>query len=545
MPDSDKLDLSMFLEDYLNDAREGFQEINSALLDLEKDHSQTERLDEVFRVLHTLKSSSTMLEFSGISELAHLAEDLLDRLRKNEVSLTQDVIDILFEVVDTLETMVSERAEGTAEEVNSREVAKKLEVLIAEDTPQAEGTTSGNKQGSLAAIERVRTVRVHVDLLDSLFNLVGELIITKNRIDNIISGVEAKALKSTLSSMGRMINELQEDVSAARLVPVDEIFRKFPRMVRDMAREQGKEIELILEGREIELDKAILDAMSEPLIHLLRNSVDHGIEPPEDREVQGKPRLGTIKLIAQRAENHILIHVEDDGAGIDIPRMKQVAVSKGFVEPDQVGSLADKEVLNLLFSPGFSSAGQVTGLSGRGVGLDVVRTSTRALGGTVKVSSQAEAGTRFTLQLPLSTAILQTLMVGVGEHVFAIPSDLVIETLEIKPGDLKGIRKDQVLVYRKRAVPFITLQDALNLPGLENQEHPIGVVLYRGDEYLCLGVDTVLDQMENIVKPFDPIAQHFKGLSGGTILGDGSVALLLDIPGLLGFEAMREEIYAA
>ena len=549
MADKDRIDLSMFLNDYLNDAKEGFQEVNNALLALEKDHNQTERLNEIFRVVHTLKSSSTMLEFSNIAELAHICEDLLDCMRKKELPVSQETIDILFEVIDTLETMVKERAEGKGKpKADWRAMITEMKEKIMAQKPETESTfhtpDSEIVRPPLPTIEKIQTVRVHVGLLDSLFNLAGELIITKNRIDNLVSDTANKELKAALADMDRMIGELQENVSAARLVPAGEIFQKFPRMVHDLARGAHKEIEFVIEGEEIELDKAVLDAIGEPLIHLIRNAVDHGIEPAEMRQKRGKKESGGIKLSAKRAENHVLIEVEDDGAGIGIAQMKEMAVRKGFVRPEEARSLLDKDVLNLLFEPGFSAAEEVTNLSGRGVGLDVVRTSAKKLGGTVEVATEAGKGTRFTLKLPLTTAIMQTLMVSVGEHVFAIPSDIVLETFEVKPKDIKEIHQAQVLVLHDEVIPFVKLNDVLNICRREDQANLIAVIIYRGDQFMALGVDTVLDQMENIVKPLDPIAQQFKGFSGGTILGDGSVALLLDIPSLFGFEMLGEERYS-
>lgn len=543
MPDKDELDLSMFLPDYLNDTKEGFQQINSALLVLEKDHSQTGRLDEIFRAIHTLKSSSTMLKFSDIAELAHICEDLLDRLRKHEAPVTQQTIDVLFEVVDKLEMMVGERAKGKRGRVEFQALARKVKKLASEkiSPERQEAPQEAPKTTVLPTIEKIQSVKVDIDVLDSLFNLVGELIITKNRIDNIVSDIARKELNAALATVDHIISELQEKVSAARLVPVGEIFQKFPRMVRDLAREAGKEVELVLEGSEIELDKAMLDTIGEPLIHLLKNAVDHGIEPTETRQQLKKKRAGTIRLAAKRTENRILIDVEDDGYGIDTTRLKKVFARQGLIKPEEVASLKDDDVLELLFEPGVSSAEEVTDVSGRGVGLDVVRNSVKRLGGTVEVVTQKGKGTRFTLKLPLTTAVMQTLMVGVGDHVFAIPTDVVLETLEIKPQDIKEISNEQVLVLRQEVIPFFRLNQVLNIDGQDDQDNLVAVVIHTEDKSIGLGVDTVVDQVENIVKPFDPIAQQFKGFSGGTILGDGSVALLLDIPTLFAFEKLRYE----
>ena len=541
MSGKDKIDLSMFLADYLNDAKEGFQRINSALLSLEKDHSRTEQLDEVFRAIHTLKSSSAMLEFSDIAALAHTCEDLLDRLRQRKVSVTTEVIDVLFEVTDTLEKMVQQRAEKKEYKVEFQAIAEKVKKLISGETSSQKQEDPSVKTVALPVIEKIQTVRVQVDLLDSLFNLAGELIINKNRLDNILADTANKDLKAALASMDHNISELQDNVSAARLVPVGEIFQKFPRMVRDLAREAGKEVEIVIEGSEIELDKAMLDTLSEPLIHLLKNAVDHGIETTEVRRKWHKKEPGMVKLAAKRTENHILIDVEDDGSGIDTVRMKEVAVRTGLVTPEEAESLQDRDILNLLFEPGATSAEEVTDVSGRGVGLDVVKNSVKRLGGTVEVTTQKGKGTCFTLTLPLTTAVLQTLMVGVGNHIFAIPTDTVVETLEIKPEHIKEVQNQQVLVLRQELIPFVRLNEALRIPGGEDQDNLIAIVIHIGDRFLSLGVDTVLDQMENIVKPFDPIAQGFKGFSGGTILGDGSVALLLDTVNLFGLETLRYE----
>lgn len=545
MPDDDNIDFSMFLDDYLSDAKEGIQAMNRALLVLEKDRSQAQEIDEVLRALHTLKSSSTMLDFADITELAHLCEDLLARLRDKEVPITQETIDVLFSAVDTLDAMVRGRGQGESGAVDSQAVAGRVRSMVeAKDRPvKKEGRKAS--PASTPVIDRIRTIRVNVELLDSLFDLAGELIITKNRIDTIIGDTAGKELRTALAETGRMISELQENVSAARLVPVGEIFEKFPRMVRDLAKDVHKTIDLVIEGREIELDKAVLDAISEPLIHLLRNAVDHGIEPPDERETHKKQRRGTIRLAATRTENHILIHVEDDGCGIEVARIKNIAVSRGVLAPQEAESLADKDVLKLLFAPGFTSAEEVTGLSGRGVGLDVVKTATERLGGTVEVATQKGNGTLFTLTLPLATAIMQTLMVGIGEHVFAIPSDVVLETLKVERDMLRDVRDDQMLVLRGNVVPFTYLDDALSLGCTRDPDNLLAVIIRRAGQLMALGVDEVLDQMENIVKPFDPIAQQFRGFSGGTILGDGRVALLLDIQKLLGFETLREERYTA
>lgn len=559
MSESDKLDFLRFLGDYLNDTMDGFQIANKALLALEKDYGRRELLDEIFRVFHTMKSSSIMLEFTDIANLAHLTEDLLDLMRKNTIQVSQESIDIVFELADTLAFMVKERAEkkgasGADWGAKASEFRARIEELKSSAPPETDQmsrkTVEGSNKGddwkaSIPTIEKIQTVRVHIDLLDSLFNTVGEIIILRNRMETIVTEIQSKELKSTLAEMSRLVSQLQDDVSVARMVPVAEIFEKFPRMVRDLAKERRKEIDFVLEGSEIELDKTILDAIGEPVLHLLRNAIDHGIESPEERQKQDKGMRGRIRLAAKRTENHILIEVEDDGRGIDTSHIRRVAVRKGFVKPEEADSLQDKTIMNLLFHPSFSTAEEVTGISGRGVGLYVVRTSAKELGGTVEMTTQISKGTCFTLRLPLSTAIMQMLTVGVGEHIFGVPSDIVIETLDVKPEDIKQIHDSKALVLRNEVIPFTLLHEALNVPCRREQEDCVAVIISRGNKCMAIGVDTVLDQVENIVKPFDPIAQQFKGFSGGMILGDGRIALLLDIPALFNFETLKEEKYFA
>lgn len=647
----DKSDLSMFIEEYLSDAKEGFQEINRALLALEKDYTRTELLDNMLRVFHTLKSSSGILNFMDVSVFSHRCEDFMDHMRKWEISIDKDTVDFLFEITDTLEAMVKERtgkgvggelsgaiidrikaieekmghleskemfsrrgvivinmdsiieafnpdAERIFQYSSAEVIGQNIDTLISKSykehhdvyisrylkTGKAEVIGTGRhmrglrrdgtsfpmelaisdiyiggkrlfiemvkdvsvyeiKSQTIHVIEKIQTVKIHVDLIDALFNLVGELIITRNNLNNIFSEVSTKELKKVMMSMNHIVSELQEKVSSARMVPVGGIFQKFPRMVRDIAADMHKEIELLAEGSDIELDKGVLDEIGEPLMHLLRNAAGHGIELPDIREHQGKRRAGIIKLTAERTENQILIEVEDDGAGIDIETIREIALKKGYVTTEEAKAMQEKDGLSMLFMPGFSSKSEVTGLSGRGVGLDIVKTATEKLGGTVEITSRKGVGTRFSLSLPIAPAIMQTLMVGVGEHIFVIPADMVLETLEAKQEYIKQMVGRNVFILRNEAIPFIKLKDLLHINTNEQDRNLVAVIIYRGDNLVALGVDAVIDQMENIIKPLDTLTQKLKGFSGGTILPDGKVALLLDIPGLFGYETFREKGY--
>lgn len=351
MAEDGKLDLSIFLKDYCSDAKEYLKDANDALLALEKDHSNVEanveKLNEIFRSFHSLKSSSTMLEFTAIADFAHLCEEPIDRMRKNMLPITQEVIDVIFEAIDTQGAMVKQRCEQKGDDFDPAAAAEKVKRLISEEAGKEASVkqeAAGAPKAAVPMIEKIETVRVHVDVLDSLFNLVGELILNKNRLDNILSGSENKELKSVLSSMDHIIATLQENISVSRLVQADEIFQKFPRMVRDIARDQEKEVDFVIEGSENELDKSVLDAIGEPLIHLIRNSIDHGIELPRIREQAGKNRAGRLRLSAKRAENNILVEVEDDGKGMDLAAMKEAAITKGFIKREEASEMDDSDI---------------------------------------------------------------------------------------------------------------------------------------------------------------------------------------------------------
>lgn len=539
---AEKIDFSMFKDEYFSESLEGFQRSNEVLMILEKDPSRVELLEEVFRALHTLKSSSNMLDFADIGGLAHLAENMLDRMRKRALPVDAYSIGLLFRVVDTLEAMVKDRVHGSGEPVDTAELSAEISILCESDSGATVKEVQGARVAGLPAIDKIQSIKVHVSLLDMLFDQIGEMVISKNRLDNLLAGKMTKDLKVVMTEMDRLIGGLQENISAARMLPIDEIFQKFPRMVRDLAKEEGKEIDLVIEGREIDLDKAILDSISEPIIHLLRNAVAHGIEPKAERLASGKPPIGTIRLTARSSENHVLISVEEDGRGIDVDRVRAVAVSKGYRSQEEVNALSNDDVIDMLFESGFSSLDRVSGLSGRGVGLDIVKTSAMRLGGVVEVSTQPGKGTRFTLRLPQVVAVMQTLMVGVGDYTYAIPSDIVTETVNVTDADIKMVGQDPVLVLRGEVIPFVKLGEMLDIPHSNKQEEIIAIILKIGDKYLAVGVETLMDITENIIKPFDTIARQFKGFTGGAILGDGRVALLLNIPTLLNFKTLEKKV---
>lgn len=375
-----------------------------------------------------------------------------------------------------------------------------------------------------------RNVRVDVRRLDALMNGVGELVIVRDRLQRLASGGDGEFAEA-LEHAGRLIAELQEEVVQARLVPVRQVFDRFPRLVRDAARGLGKRVQLLVEGSEIELDRSVLDEIGDPLVHLLRNSVDHGIETPAERRAAGKPETGTIRLSAARERSRMVVRVQDDGRGIDGERVRARAAEAGRIDPGQ--SLAEEEVLRLILEPGFSTAQAVTDVSGRGVGLDVVATRVRALGGALEVASQPSRGTVFTLRLPLSLAIFPALLIEAAGQRYALPLTHVEETVEIGRAALRTLRGRNVALLRGDVIPLLDLRTALGEAPSPAAERQMVVVLETGDQIAALAVDEVLGQREMVVKPFDATVCTRTLFSGASILADGRPVLILDVGSLL------------
>ena len=378
-----------------------------------------------------------------------------------------------------------------------------------------------------------KIIKVDVSHLDRLMNLVGELVITKGRLEQIAERLGDRELLETLSTLSRLLTELQDEIMEMRLTPVAEVFNKFPRMVRELARKMGKEVEFIIEGADIEVDRTILDKLGDVLVHLLRNAIDHGIEPPEEREKLGKPRTGRLELIAKRERSHVEIIVRDDGRGIDPEKIKKKAIEKGLITPEQAAEMSDEEAINLIFLPGFSTKDQVTDVSGRGVGMDVVKEVVKSLNGSIAVYSEVGKGTTFVLKLPVSMAIIQALLIKVQDEVYAVPINNILESIEIKRENLKSIGGKEVIVLRGEIIPVIMLHELFGLPMPELEEFP-ALVVDLGAQKVAIGVDELLHKKDIVIKSLGKMLSHISGFAGATILGDGSVVLIIEINGLLG-----------
>ena len=385
--------------------------------------------------------------------------------------------------------------------------------------------------GDVLSAPLQRYVRIDLRRLDHLMNLVGELVIARGQLQTLIARHDDPVLEEAVSRAGRLIGEVQDGVLGSRMVPVWQVFDRFPRVVRDAARSLNKEVTLTLKGREIELDRALLEQVADPLVHLLRNAVDHGIEPVERRLASGKPAAGHLVLSARRERSAVVISVSDDGAGVDREKVLRKAKKQGFLD-DEVQHLNDDEVLRVIARPGFSTADRVTEVSGRGVGIDAVVARIRSLGGAVGFVTRVGAGTTFELRLPVTLAIIPALIAQVGEESYALPLTHVTETLQSARGIVRKVRGRQVLVLRDEILPLLDLRAAVGLPSRDAEGCQI-VIVEATDRRAGLVIDRLLGQHEIVVKTFDAVQGAASGFNGATILADGSAALILDVGGFL------------
>ena len=562
---------------YLEDARVHLEALDHGLLALEREGLDLEVVSVVLGPLHTLKGNSGMMGFTGIKDYVHRLEDVLGRVRDRGLVLEPALFDLLFAGASALRDSVEHAAVAGSEGHDLLAERQALEQLLSrapsaapspvaarraaaasatmapvEPAAVAPVAPGAGKKGGADAQASVRSSMVRVDFaqLDHLLNLVGELIVYRTKLQQV-----AKDLAPTLaaSEAGREMIEavhqvsgvsgqLQETIMDVRMLPIRNVFERFPRLVRDLARQQGKQVELILEGEETRVDKAIIDELGEPLVHMIRNSVDHGIEPPDVRVARGKSPTGTLLLSAAQESNQVVLNIVDDGGGIDVDQVRRRAVEKGLVRPDEV--LTDKEAVQLIFSEGFSTARTVTDLSGRGVGLDVVLKSIEKLNGLVEAESLPGAGTKFTIQLPLTLAIISALMVEVGGETYAVPLGSVVESIKFRPLDVTRMNGHDTLRLRDRIVPLLHLARTFGIGAERADASAFVVVLGRGEKRLGLVVQRLLGQQEIVIKALDPVVSGAAfAVAGATILGNGRVVLILDVAAL--FEGRRHGAVSA
>lgn len=629
-------DMQEILEDFLVEAFELIEQIDHDLVELEANPEDLELLNRIFRVAHTVKGSSSFLNFDVLTKLTHHMEDVLNKARHGELKITPDIMDVVLESVDMMKallrsirergndtdagvsitdichrlTAINEGRDPNADEdrqaqpqeeaqskqdshlesqsvmdqepevdVNSlseaeveAEIERLLKVRKAEDQARRDKQKQNSEQSAVQTPESTpapapeptpvakpapkkeskesnapahssasaveQTIRVEVKRLDNLMNLIGELVLGKNRLLKIYDDVEERyegekfleELNQVVSALSLVTTDIQLAVMKTRMLPIAKVFNKFPRMVRDLSRELGKQIDLEISGEETELDKSIVEEIGDPLVHIIRNSCDHGVESPKERLAAGKPEKGIIQLKAYNEGNHIVVEIVDDGKGIDALAVKMKALERGLITEREVDSMSDKEAYSLIFKPGFSMAKQVTNVSGRGVGMDVVKTNIEKLNGIIDIDSEVGKGTIIKLKIPLTLAIIQSLLVGSQEEFYAIPLASVKETVRVPVDNIYTIEGKNVLRLRDEVLSLVRLSDLFGVKQVfESGDQTYVVVINVADSKLGIIVDSLIGQEEIVIKSLGNYLQNIRGIAGGTIRGDGKVTLIVDV----------------
>jgi two-component system chemotaxis sensor kinase CheA len=555
------------------------ENIGIALRTLSQDSSQKDFVDGLYRSLMTIQNSCGYMRFGDLKVMAERTAGLVDQARKSglDFELMLDILkqecsiiaDGVHKRLSVLRTAYGSKSGVAESSAKSPELAPKPASSAASDRSRQESPAeadevmepdddesavdiavapssvksaqAGQAQTSQkAAAKATTTIRVDHEKLDHLMNVIGELIINRNRFSMLARALEsgqedvqkvAQSLSETTDAMARISDDLQDTIMKVRMVPVSSVFSRFPRLIRDLSRKSGKDVELLTEGEETELDKSLVEVIGDPLVHLIRNSVDHGIETAEERTAAGKPPMGRVWLRAYHKGNSVAIEIADDGRGIDPVKMRRAAVKKGLISEEEAAAMDDREAIELIFAPGFSTAEKITDISGRGVGMDVVRNNIKNLKGSVSITSEVGKGTKFILLLPLTLAIIDALMVTIDNEVFAIPLDAVSETTKIEASRLTEVNSRKAVTLRGDVLGVVDLREILGLSMGEEQREILPIVVIQDqDRRLGIVVDKLLERQEIVIKPLGSYLSDFdlKGVSGATIMGDGSVVLILD-----------------
>ncbi|HVH39858.1 MAG TPA: chemotaxis protein CheW [Gemmatimonadaceae bacterium] len=526
------------LHDFLTESNENLQQLDRDIVALEQHPDDSELVNRIFRTIHTIKGTCGFIGLDRLEAVAHAAESVLNAVREGELrvdrALVSDVlaaVDVIKHILDVLERTQREPAgDDTA-------LVARLETWLGGGAPDVMvPDTAPDVHLEHRSAVGDSTLRVHVGLLDKLMTLVGELVLDRNRLVQITGGRDDPALTSTVQHLNRVSSDLQEAVMRTRMQPIGGAWTKLPRLVRDLGASSGKQIQLEMHGAETELDRQILQAITDPLTHMVRNSGDHGIESGDVRRRAGKADAGTIRLNAYHEGGHVIIEVRDDGAGISAARVRNKAIDRGLVTREAADAMSDAQVLRFIFEPGFSTAERVTNVSGRGVGMDVVRTNIERIGGQVELQSTEGQGTVVRVKIPLTLAIIPALVVTSGRQRYAIPQVNLLELVRLS--DAPGSQGVELLhgapVYRLRGslLPLVFLGEQLGETADESRAQFNIVVLQADGRTFGLVVDGLSDTEEIVVKPLGRHLQGLDAFSGATIMGDGSVALILDVPGL-------------
>lgn len=537
------MDMSHYRALFVTESRGHITAFNDLSVRCENGGADQGDIDELFRHAHSLKGMAASMQYHRITELAHGMEDLLSKVRDGDFSLSPVMVDLLLEGSDTLGAMVAMVEAGHDLLPDCTGLVNRLNSFIPETGPQIPTqipadaipqATTGDQTGSLLhqfrQSDSFKTIRIRTEILDHLVNITGELITTRYRLANQAQRCPEAMLEEPLSHLSAQLRELRDEVFQARMLPFSFVAERFPRLVRDLARNQGKEAAFSIEGKHIELDRGILEEIADPLLHILRNAVDHGLETPTDRVAAGKTQSGTISISVTRDKDHVTIVVADDGRGMDPAHLIARALEKGEINSAQASSMTRQEALMLVCAPGFSTATAVSDISGRGVGMDVVKTAVRTLGGTLVIETEIGRGSRFILRLPITVSIINALLVQCGRLTAAFPVTAVDRAIELGRKDIMGRGGQKTCSLGSTSVPLKSLNALLNQPPLKGSLPCIpAVVSGMGATPVALMTDRILGQQEIFVKPLGPPLSRMPGITGGAILGDGSIVFVMDI----------------
>lgn len=583
-------DMKEIFDSFIVETKEIFEQLDVDLVELESRPDDADFLNKIFRAFHTIKGTSGFLGLEKLQKITHRCEDILNKLRKGEVRINESIMDGILIAFDSMKELVGVIETNKNEEYPADETIAKLQkiidamnsgeapadepapaaiaeepekvktepeteakvekhtepeikdseaetVEIPNNSPRQAAVKSDNKT---AAVKGENTIRVDVERLDDLLNIVSELVLGRNMLSQINSEAAlqyegtkiARDLADTTRQIDLMTTELQLSVMKTRMVKIGKVFNRFPRLVRDLAKQADKEIQLIIKGEETELDKTLIEEINDPLVHLVRNSADHGVELPADREKKGKNRKGTIILSAEHEGNNIIITVEDDGNGIDPKKIKDKAVSKGLITVEKAAELSDQDAYGLIFLPGFSTAEKVTNVSGRGVGMDVVKTNVTKLRGIINIESEVGVGTKFIIKLPLTLAIIQGLLVNVVEETIVIPLNSVIEVVRVTKDKIYHVNQNEVIKLRDRVLPLLNIDKLLydNIPDDQSDNNYQYVVIVGiAEKKFGIKVDGLIGQKEVVIKSLGKYLGNVEGIAGSAIMGDGKVVMIVDI----------------
>jgi two-component system chemotaxis sensor kinase CheA len=543
------MDMSQYRDLFVSESKGHLQVFNELIVRLEDNAADTAAVDELFRHAHSLKGMAATMQYQAVADLAHRMEDLLSRVRSGEIGFAASLADLLLEGSDALAAMVSAIEADDDRLPDFTDLVNRLAGFCATDSPPPPQPAGGfddepgadeRNRGTMAPDHQPRhsdsfkSVRVKTETLDRLVNITGELITTRYRLADRALQIEGVQLDEPLNRLSMLLRELRDEVFQARMLPFSFVADRFPRLVRDLSRKQGKEIQFHVEGKEIELDRGILEEISEPLVHILRNAVDHGMETPEQRIAAGKPGPGTIRIVVTRDKDCVNIVVADDGRGMDPGRLADKAVEKGVLSREQANGLTRHEALMLVCAPGFSTAETVSDISGRGVGMDAVRVAVQALGGGLAIESDTGRGSRFLLRLPISVSIIHALLVECGQVTIGFPVNGIKRTIELGNGEIAEEEGELFFSLDGRQVRLKSLNRLLGQPLPPDARAQVpAVVIEAGNVMAGLAVDRLLGQREIFVKPLGIPLNRIKGLTGGAITGDGRIVYVMDAASLL------------